>query len=324
MTKRKSKSDDYDIGYAKPPTYTRFPPGQSGNLGGRPTKKLPDTKAPTDSNFDNALRAELDRTLTVEEGGTAKKIKVRDLIPRAQIKSALKGHAIAQQHVMKAIRELEQRDAERELAQAEEEKVKREEEIRVYHFMVQQKEERRRIWSEAETEGKEPDNPWPHPDDILLFPDQQRWHPRGPFDQKDITFYNWCRAERDHLLAYATLQDRSGMKSSEALSNAYMIMWVSYDVMLPLRWQVTADQTSANPLYKLHMMPLKQLRRLVEERREHAKFMQLLAGVPDRWDKDSYKIANSIMKPLLQKRGYRSLAEFEAAYEREGEAMAWR
>src|SRR5690348_11118419 len=31
-----SKRADYDVGYAKPPTATRFQPGQSGNPSGRP------------------------------------------------------------------------------------------------------------------------------------------------------------------------------------------------------------------------------------------------------------------------------------------------
>jgi hypothetical protein len=70
-------------------------------------------------------------------------------------------------------------------------------------------------------------------------------------------------------------------------------------------------------------MPIKQLRKLVEERREYSKFMQFLAGIPDRGDKDSYKFANSIMKPLLKPQGYRSLAEFEHAFEKDGENMPW-
>ena len=39
--------------------------------------------------------------------------------------------------------------------------------------------------------------------------------------------------------------------------------------------------------------------------------------------KDSYKFANSVMKPLLKPQGYRSLAEFEHAFGKDGDNLPW-
>jgi hypothetical protein len=178
-----------------------------------------------------------------------------------------------------------------------------------------------RIWAEAEAHGVEPDEPWPHPDDILLFPESKRWRVRGPFDAKDLTFYTWLRAERDYLYATAMQYLFNNKRRCRAWHDLQTLLWVSFDVRLPLRWQI-ADNIDVEFFY-LSILTQKQLQAEVDQREYDAKFMKMLAGVSDRWDKESYKVANSIMKPLLQQKGYRSLAEFEDAYKRAGGAMTW-
>ncbi|MGC1470054.1 MAG: hypothetical protein WA793_11795 [Sphingorhabdus sp.] len=44
-----------------------------------------------------------------------------------------------------------------------------------------------------------------------------------------------------------------------------------------------------------------------------------MAGISDGRDKDTYRIVNSIMKPMLNRQGYRSLAEFEHEFESQQE-----
>lgn len=70
-------------------------------------------------------------------------------------------------------------------------------------------------------------------------------------------------------------------------------------------------------------MPIRKLRALVDQRREHSEHLKLIAGISDGRDKETYKIVNSIMKPLLNRQGYSSLAEFEHAFETHGEDMEW-
>lgn len=312
--KRQGKNGDYDIGRNKTPPWTRFQPGKSGNPNGRPRKTPKEPPmTPTESELDNLLRAELDRELTINEGGKPKKMKARELVPRSQINSAIKGNSNAQRHVMLEMRELERRDAERARLLKEQQEAEREQQIKVYEHMVRKKDERAAIWAEASARGCEPDQPWPHPDDILLFPKQQRWRIRGPFDETDMTFFNWCRAERDYLYAYGILEGLVRKPRQYELYRLYMIFWVSYDAKLPRRWQISDQQ--AVPFFNLSSLTEKQLEREVEERREHAEFLKALAGISNERDKETYRIVNSIMKPLLQRQGYRSLAEFEHAFE---------
>lgn len=318
--KRKGKIGDYDIGYGKTPPWTRFPPKQSGNPGGRPRKAPKEVPMmPTESELDNLLRAELDRELTINDGGKPKKIKARELVPRSQINSAIKGNSNAQRHVMLEMRELARRDADRARLLEEQQTAKREQQIKTYEYMVREKEERTAIWAEAETRGCEPKQPWPHPDDILLFPNEQRWKPRGPFDERDLAPFNWYRAERDYLFAYGILDGLQRKQPCRALQDIYTFFWVSYDVMLPKRWQLVGNMEAE--FFRLHFLPMKKLEKLVDELRAEADFRKALAGISDEWDKESYKTVNLIMKPLLKRQGYRSLREFEHAFEMQGENM---
>jgi len=311
--KSQGKNGDYDIGRGKPPPWTKFQPGQSGNPNGRPRKtpkEIPMT--PSESELDNLLRAELDRELTINDGGKPKKIKARELVPRSQINAAIKGNSNAQRHVMLEMRELERRDAERARLLKEQQEAEREQQIKVYEYMVREKDERAAIWEEAASRGCEPDQPWPHPDDILLFPDQQRWKPRGPFEKQDLAFYAWCRAARDYLFAHSIAASRSSKKSERLLEGLCTNLWLSYDVMLPLRWQIYPRLD--HELRKLNLMPMQDLRELVDERRRLSEQLEIIAGVLDGRDKETYKIVNSVMKPLLKRQGSRSLAEFEHKY----------
>lgn len=75
--------------------------------------------------------------------------------------------------------------------------------------------------------------------------------------------------------------------------------------------------------FKLHLLTVKQLQQLVDERKYETDFRKVLAGISDEWDKESYKTVNAIMKPLFKRQGYRSLREFEHAFETQGENMPW-
>ena len=71
-------SDDYEVGYGRPPKKHRFKKGRSGNVHGRPKG----TK-----NFVTDLREELNEKITIREGGKTKCVSKQ----RAFIKSLLAG-----------------------------------------------------------------------------------------------------------------------------------------------------------------------------------------------------------------------------------------
>lgn len=88
-------SDDYKIGYGKPPTATQFRPGQSGNPAGRPKAKK----------VSNSLRPVLKRVLDEPVSIAGKKYTPQEVMVRSLINNAMKGDLRS----MKAVFELEEK-----------------------------------------------------------------------------------------------------------------------------------------------------------------------------------------------------------------------
>jgi hypothetical protein len=81
-------SNNYHVGYKKPPAATRFKPGRSGNPKGRPNG----TK-----NFATDLAEELQERITVRDGGKEKKISKQRALIKATVAKALRGETRAAQ-----------------------------------------------------------------------------------------------------------------------------------------------------------------------------------------------------------------------------------
>jgi hypothetical protein len=82
------ESDDYDVGYGKPPRHTQFKPGQSGNSKGRPRSTR---------NFKTDLREELEAEVVVNEGGRTQTISRQKAMIKRTVEKALKGDLRATQ-----------------------------------------------------------------------------------------------------------------------------------------------------------------------------------------------------------------------------------
>ena len=75
-------SDDYEVGYGKPPKHTRFKKGKSGNPGGRPKG----TK-----NFKTDFEEELRSPIRVREGGKAVVMSKQRAMVKGLTAKALQG-----------------------------------------------------------------------------------------------------------------------------------------------------------------------------------------------------------------------------------------
>ena len=96
------KPKDYPVGYGKPPLWSRFVKGQSGNSAGRPKRKAAPQANTT--KMDKALRdriiEENNRLVSVREGDRQIKITTAEALRQAERMAAFKGNPIAQRNAL--------------------------------------------------------------------------------------------------------------------------------------------------------------------------------------------------------------------------------
>ena len=98
---RNEASGDYEVGYGRPPSHTRFPKGQSGNPGGRPPGR-------TAGRAKALALKEAYRMVRVREGDNVIALPAFQAILRGQIALAAKGNGPAQRAVIETIQAIEQ------------------------------------------------------------------------------------------------------------------------------------------------------------------------------------------------------------------------
>ncbi|MBB4361518.1 hypothetical protein GGD65_002540 [Bradyrhizobium sp. CIR18] len=95
MTKR--KSENYSVGYGKPPKERRFKPGQSGNPRGRPKKCL---------SLVELFARELKRERTIVEDGQRLRIQTDEVLVKRVVDLAVKGNEKVLRMTMKLIEQI--------------------------------------------------------------------------------------------------------------------------------------------------------------------------------------------------------------------------
>lgn len=85
-SRKNGASNDYEVGYGKPPKHTQFKLGKSGNPQGRPKG----TK-----NLKTDLTEELCEKIVVHEGGSSRQISKQRAVVKSLVTRTLKGDARA-------------------------------------------------------------------------------------------------------------------------------------------------------------------------------------------------------------------------------------
>lgn len=316
-----SRERDDDIGYGKPPRYTRFSKGKSGNPKGRPRKAKPPS-VPKATSYEQMLEKLYGRELLVKIDGKNKKITAIEAIALRQQAAALAGGHMAMRDTMREKRRLDEQAAERALL-AEEERVvmeaqKAEDDLRFYHHLVELHAKQVSVYGNAKSAQTDPERPYPHPDDFVFDHSAKQAFIHGPWDEVDALHYRKLAKERDyHCVHYIILcrQRPQGTAFDQSLS---LSMMVSYDSMLPKRMRLLG-KSSAQALEMIFMLPMADLR----DWRRQLSYWHKLNPWPEldkKSRKEVYKSVNAAMKPFLKPLGFRSVAQLEHHCEKESEA----
>jgi hypothetical protein len=105
-----SGSEDFEVGYGKPPLRTRFRKGQSGNAGGRP-------RGMTAGRAKALALKEAYRIVNVKAGDRIIALPALQAILRSQVALAAKGNGPAQRAVIEAVHAIEREAAAQEAAE---------------------------------------------------------------------------------------------------------------------------------------------------------------------------------------------------------------
>lgn len=85
-------SDEYEVGYGKPPKQYQFPKGRSGNPGGRHAKS---------KSIQKLMERELNLIIPVKEGGRELRLTKREAIVKRHVNAALNGNIRALEYLVK-------------------------------------------------------------------------------------------------------------------------------------------------------------------------------------------------------------------------------
>lgn len=181
------------VGYKNPPRHTRFKKGQSGNPKGRPRTPKPGraqpgavraTQPPSLTPSEQMFAREGKRRVLIKENGKPTWVTMNDAVTRSAYTQGAKGRPQAQKLVFERREALETK----------------EQEMRTYLIEVWRtiKENNQQILDRIAA-GEELPEPLPHPDDILITPDQE---PKilGPWDEASLAKLNMKLDMRDHFL----------------------------------------------------------------------------------------------------------------------------
>ena len=94
--RKKRESDDYEVGYGRPPKHTRFKPGQSGNPKGRPKGS---------KDFRSLLHRALFKKMRVTEDGEMRSMSRVEAVVTRLVARALNGDVRAAESVLRLMQQ---------------------------------------------------------------------------------------------------------------------------------------------------------------------------------------------------------------------------
>jgi hypothetical protein len=183
--KEDSVSDDYEVGYRKPPTHTRFKPGQSGNPRGRPRgAKNRSSHIPTvnQERMKDVVIEEAYRMIGIREGDRLVEIPMIQAVLRSVAVNAAKGNQRAQRMFTELLRWVEGEVS----AQHD----------RMLEAVVEYKCSWDRELDRRKALGIDAPEPIPHPDDLVLDMQTEQVEIKGPMTKEEKVHWDAARAQK--------------------------------------------------------------------------------------------------------------------------------
>lgn len=309
---------NYKVGFKRPPPWGQIQKGERRNPKGRPKgtgkKQMASRQAARLTEFEQLLSDLLGEEVTLTLGGRKLSVTKKRAVILNLFKQAMSGQPVAMREINRAIEKLEAKEEARARAEAEAveqaTKAKAEKDEATFRFLVDLRKTQARLWERAVVEGKlEPEQPWPHPDDILLDHASRTGRVRGPLDAASVPRWKDVMRLRDHFLARHVLAIRTEGEARGLVPMIWTAALFREDLNLPLRWQVTHDLWACSR--QLHAMSIRKLEAIVADGAAEFEDRCSLA----RRSKEHYQHQNRMFGPMLRVLGYRSLRQFERACE---------
>lgn len=201
---------EYEVGYARPPTSTRFKPGISGNPGGRPRGAKNKQPELNEERLKQIILGEAYRYITINEGGKNNSITMAEAVMRSIAVNAAKGEHRSQKMFVELVNSTEAANKaiynEYLLTMIE------------YKHFWEEELERRRAYNINAPE------PLPHPDDVTIDMKSGKVIIKGPMTKEekiewDKMLERLCDSRRSIEELKSMLKDQKNEKYLEHIKD---------------------------------------------------------------------------------------------------------
>lgn len=183
----KTRSDDYEIGFRKPPAESRFQPGSSGNPKGRPRGSKNKTSRNEETKLSEIILQIANQKVPVQEKDKKIDITMTEAVVRSVAVKAVKGD-IRSQKLFLSLKDKVDAKQEREI-------------IEMVDTAYKYKCAWEKILEQRAINNIRADDPIPHPDDIIVDMQTGSIHMEGPMDRKEKNKWD------DMVKKFADLED---------------------------------------------------------------------------------------------------------------------